>query len=59
MSSPDTRALKVTALALMGVSIRKLAFDFQFETPKECHATIKATMQSLDAELEEKRDARA
>ena len=55
---PDTRALKVTALALMGVSIRKLAFDFDYATPRDCKAAIKETMQSLDAELEEKRDAR-
>ncbi|WP_161628477.1 hypothetical protein [Rhodococcus ruber] len=55
---PDTRALKVTALALMGVSIRKLAFDFQFETPKECHATIVATRDALQAEVEAIRDAR-
>lgn len=54
----DTRALKATALALMGVSIRKVAFELDYTTPAECKAAIKATMQALDEELERNRVAR-
>lgn len=58
MNTPDVKALKATALALMGVSIRKVAFELDYHTPAECRAAIKATMAALDEEMEARRVAR-